>query len=181
MPEKTITNILTAKQIEREINKITFEILEENNGTQDLVLIGIRTGGVYLAQRLADKIEQNEGDIPPMGVIDITLYRDDVGTGFPNPVVGKTEIDFDIRDKVVILVDDVIFTGRTVRAALSGLIDYGRARAIKLAVMIDRGHRELPIEPTYIGRKVVTQKEEMVEVYLTPEAEKDQVVVISTK
>ena len=150
--------------MERALVRITHEILERNQGVKDLVLVGIRTGGVYLAERIGDRIERLEGIRVPFGIIDIALYRDDFAIGLPRPVVGKTEIPFPLKDKKVILVDDVLFTGRTVRAAMDALIDFGRPKFIQLAVLIDRGHRELPIQADYVGKKILTAPREEVTV-----------------
>lgn len=163
--------------MERTLVRITHEILERNQGVKDLVLVGIRTGGVYLAQRIREKIEQIEGARVPSGIIDITLYRDDFAVGLPRPLVGKTEIPFPLNDKRVILIDDVLFTGRTVRAAMDALIDFGRPQFIQLAVLIDRGHRELPIQADYVGRKIRTTPREEVTVTFRELEGQDRVVV----
>ncbi len=162
---------------ERALMRITHEILERNQGSRDLVLIGIRTGGVYLAERIRKKIEEIEKNKIPFGIIDITLYRDDSAIGLPRPVVGKTEIPFPLKDKKVILVDDVLFTGRTVRAAMDALIDFGRPQFVQLAVLIDRGHRELPIQADYIGKKVITVPLDDVKVFFQEMDNLDQVVI----
>jgi pyrimidine operon attenuation protein/uracil phosphoribosyltransferase len=138
------------------------EIIEKNGGAQDLVLVGIRRRGVPLAQRIAAKIKEFENVDVPVGALDITLYRDDLQTLAAQPVVGPTDIPVDVDDKVVVLVDDVLFTGRTVRAALDELIDLGRPRAIRLAVMVDRGHREIPIRADFVGKNVPTSRREVI-------------------
>ena len=163
--------------LERALTRITHEILERNQGVKDLVLIGIRTGGVYLAERIRDKMEQIERVQVPSGIIDITLYRDDFAVGLPRPLVGKTEIPFSLKDKKVILVDDVLYTGRTVRAAMDALIDFGRPQFIQLAVLIDRGHRELPIQADYVGKKIRTAPREAVTVTFRELEGQDRVVV----
>jgi len=163
--------------LERALTRITHEILERNQGVKDLVLIGIRTGGVYVAERIRDKIEQIERVQVPSGIIDITLYRDDFAVGLPRPLVGKTEIPFPLKDKKVILVDDVLYTGRTVRAAMDALIDFGRPQFIQLAVLIDRGHRELPIQADYVGKKIRTAPREAVTVTFRELEGQDRVVV----
>lgn len=150
--------------IDRTIKRIAHEILEKNKGIQDLAIVGIRNRGAYLAMRLARCIEEIDKRKPPVGILDITLYRDDLTVIAPNPVVHKTEIDFDITDKIIVLVDDVLYTGRTIRAALDELIDFGRPRCIQLAVLVDRGHRELPIRPDYIGKNIPTSQSEVVNV-----------------
>ncbi|PUU91176.1 MAG: pyrimidine operon attenuation protein / uracil phosphoribosyltransferase [Halanaerobium sp.] len=162
----------------RAITRIAHEILEKNKGTEDLVLIGIRTRGVPLAERLAAKIEEIEGIKLPTGILDITLYRDDLSTVAQQPIVHRTEIPFDITGKKVVLVDDVLYTGRTVRAALDALIDLGRPLQIQLAIMIDRGHRELPIRADFVGKNLPTSKEEVVDVNFKEIDEKDAVLLL---
>ncbi len=162
MPEKT-TVILNQSGIERALTRIAHEILERNKGVENLGLVGIRAGGDHLAAELARRIAVIEGEEIGLGAIDITMYRDDIGTRGSLPV-GRTDIPFDVDDKKVVLVDDVLFTGRTIRAAMDAIIDLGRPRNIQLAVLIDRGHRELPIRPDYVGRNVPTARDEDVEV-----------------
>lgn len=169
--------VMDGEEIERALVRITHEMLERNKGVKDLVLIGIRTGGVYLAERIRTKIEQIEKFKVPFGIIDITLYRDDFAMGLPQPLVGKTEIPFSLRDKKVILVDDVLYTGRTVRAAMDALIDFGRPKFIQLAVLIDRGHRELPIQADYVGKKVITAPQDDVMVSFHEVGNSDRVVI----
>ena len=169
--------IMDEGAMERALVRITHEILERNQGGKELALVGIRTGGVYLADRIRDKIEQVERVRVPSGIIDITLYRDDFAIGLPRPLVGKTEIPFSLKDKKVILVDDVLFTGRTVRAAMDALIDFGRPKFIQLAVLIDRGHRELPIQADYVGKKILTIPQEEVTVTFRESEGQDRVVV----
>jgi pyrimidine operon attenuation protein / uracil phosphoribosyltransferase len=169
--------IMEEDTMERALARITHEILERNQGVWDLVLIGIRTGGVYLAERIRRKIEQLEGARVPFGIIDIALYRDDFAAGLPRPLVGKTEIPFDLKEKKVVLVDDVLFTGRTVRAAMDALIDFGRPKFIQLAVLIDRGRRELPIQADYVGKKILTTAQEEVAVTFKEKEGQDGVVV----
>ena len=153
------------------------EIIERNKGTDNIVIIGIRTRGAILAERLAENLSKIGKVALPVGVIDITLYRDDVQDKLDQPVVQKTDLLFDIVDKVVVLVDDVIYTGRTIRAALDAIIDFGRPRAIQLAVLIDRGHRELPIGPDFIGKVVPTSRNERVEVHLIEQDGVDEVII----
>ena len=162
----------------RTLTRMAHEILEKNKGTKDLVIVGIRTRGAYLAQRLAEMIGQIDGHKPEVGLLDITLYRDDLSSIAQQPVVHKTEINFDIQDKKVILVDDVLYTGRTVRAALDELIDFGRPQFIQLAVLVDRGHRELPIRADYVGKNIPTSAKETVEVRLAESEGSDEVVVM---
>lgn len=161
---KVKKEIIDSDAMGRAITRIAHEILEKNKGTKDLVLIGIRTRGVPLAERLASKIEEIEGVNIKTGILDITLYRDDLSTVSQQPIVHRTEIPFDITGKKVVLVDDVLFTGRTVRAALDALIDLGRPKQIQLAIMIDRGHRELPIRADFVGKNLPTSKREVVDV-----------------
>ena len=143
-----------------------------------MALVGIRTGGVYLAKRLAKKLQEIEGTAVPIGELDITLYRDDLNARKEHPVLRKTDIPFDITHRKVILVDDVLFTGRTIRAAMDGLIDLGRPGEIQLAVLVDRGHRQLPIKATYVGKNLPTALEESVEVYLEEAGAPDRVVLL---
>lgn len=170
--------ILDKDTISRSLMRIAHEILEKNKGTGDLCLVGIRNRGAHLAKRLADCIEQIEKETIPVGILDITLYRDDLTLIAPQPVVHKTEINFDITDKHIVLVDDVLYTGRTVRAAMDALIDLGRPKSIQLAVLVDRGHRELPIRADYAGKNIPTAKSETIEVRLFEVDGKDEVVII---
>lgn len=170
--------LLDQEAISRALMRIAHEILEKSKGTQDLCLVGIRNRGAYLARRLAHAIEQIEKVSVPVGVLDITLYRDDLTLASAQPVVHKTEINFDIADKTLVLVDDVLFTGRTIRAALDALMDLGRPNSIQLAVLIDRGHRELPIRADFVGKNIPTSKNETVEVRLLESDGKDEVVIV---
>lgn len=169
--------ILNSIEIARALTRIAHEILEKNKGPKEIVLIGIRTGGVYLAQRLVRKIQEIEGDNIPIGELDITLYRDDLAIKKEQPTLKKTHIPFDMNDRKIILVDDVLFTGRTIRAAMDCLIDLGRPKMIQLAVLIDRGHRELPIRADYVGKNLPTAIDEKVEVLLEEIGEEDRVVL----
>jgi pyrimidine operon attenuation protein/uracil phosphoribosyltransferase len=162
--EKTL--LMDAQAIRRALTRIAHEIIEKNKGTKDIILVGIRTRGVPLAERLAVEIENIEGIKPPVGVLDITLYRDDLSTLSYQPIVRETQIPVEINDKKIILVDDVLYTGRTVRAALDAIIDIGRPTAVQLAVLVDRGHRELPIRADYVGKNVPTSSKEVVSVQL---------------
>jgi pyrimidine operon attenuation protein / uracil phosphoribosyltransferase len=155
-----------AKAVGRMVRRLADEILERNEGATGIALVGIRTGGLHLAERLQAQIAQAEGVRPPLGAIDITLYRDDVFRGLPRPEIGPTELPFEPGGVTVVLVDDVLYTGRTVRAALDALMDYGRPRAVELAVLVDRGRRELPIGADYVGLSVVTGADESVQVIL---------------
>ncbi len=166
--------------IQRALTRLAHQIMERNPNVDDFVLIGIRTRGVPLVTRLANIIKGIEGKPVATGILDITLYRDDLTTVAAAPVVRKTEIPFDIENKTVILVDDVLYTGRTIRAALDALIDFGRPLAIQAAVLIDRGHRELPIHADYVGKNVPTAREEIVHVLLK-ETDGDEQVVITER
>lgn len=176
MKEKA--KILDKDTLNRSLMRIAHEILEKNKGTQDLCLIGIRNRGEYLARRLSNCIQKIEDVSVPVGVLDITLYRDDLSLVATQPLVRKTEIGFDITHKKLVLVDDVLYTGRTVRAALDALIDFGRPQSIQLAVLIDRGHRELPIRADFVGKNIPTARNESVEVRLEEVDSKDEVVII---
>jgi pyrimidine operon attenuation protein / uracil phosphoribosyltransferase len=168
---------MDALQIHRTIMRIAHEIVERNKGVENLILVGIQKRGVPLAERLASAIEQFEGARIPVGAIDITLYRDDLQMISQVPIVGETAIKDDITDRVIVLVDDVLFTGRTVRAALDELIDFGRPSAIQLAVLVDRGHREFPIRADFVGKNVPTSPNETVEVFLSEIDGEEQVVL----
>jgi pyrimidine operon attenuation protein/uracil phosphoribosyltransferase len=172
--------VMDAEGIDRSLTRIAYEILERNKGVQELVLVGIRTGGVYLAERLRNKIAGTEGKLPPVGILDVTLYRDDLSTSHRTPRLGKTDIPFSLDGKKVVLVDDVLFTGRTIRAALDALIDFGRPRLIQLAVLIDRGHRELPIRADFVGKNLPSSLWEDVTVNLIEKSGKDEVVIGET-
>ncbi|MCX7634460.1 MAG: bifunctional pyr operon transcriptional regulator/uracil phosphoribosyltransferase PyrR [Syntrophales bacterium] len=169
--------VMDAEGIDRSLTRITYEILEKNKGIEDLVLVGIRTGGIYLAARLQKKIATIEGREPPLGILDITLYRDDLLTSNRKPRLGKTDIPFSLDGMKTILVDDVLFTGRTIRAAMDALIDFGRPKLIQLAVLIDRGHRELPIRADYVGKSLPSSLWDNVTVHLTEKDGRDEVVI----
>ena len=169
--------IMDTTSMRRAIIRIAHEMVEAGKGVSDLALVGIRTRGVPLAKRLANYIKDIEGKAIPVGILDITLYRDDLTTIAHQPVVHKTEIPFDVTDKTIVLVDDVLFTGRTVRAALDALIDHGRPGRIQLAVLIDRGHRELPIRADYVGKNVPTSKQEIVNVRLMETDNEERVFI----
>jgi len=164
--KQTSRTVMDAQEINRALTRVAHEVIEKNHGITNVALVGIRTGGVYLAKRLAKKLQEIEGTAVPVGELDITLYRDDLNARKEHPVLRKTDIPFDITHRKVILVDDVLFTGRTIRAAMDGLIDLGRPGEIQLAVLVDRGHRQLPIKATYVGKNLPTALEESVEVYL---------------
>ena len=169
--------IMDEQAIRRALNRISHEIIEANKGVEDVVIVGIRTRGVPLANRVAAGIKRIEGIDVPVGMLDITLYRDDLSTLAYQPIVHGTEILADINDKVVVLVDDVLYTGRTVRAALDAVIDLGRPKTIQLAVLVDRGHRELPIRADYVGKNVPTSSQEVIGVRLIDIDGEDKVVI----
>lgn len=172
--------ILDAKGVDRVLSRLTHEILEKNKGAEEIVLVGICSGGVPLSRVIQDKIRSIEGVEVPSGYVDITLYRDDLSRAGYQPRLKRTEIPFSIDEKKVVLVDDVLFTGRTIRAAMDALIDFGRPKNIQLAVLIDRGHRELPIRADYVGRNVPTARAETVEVLVGGETEEWKVVLRET-
>ena len=161
------TELIDGEGLRRAITRLAHEIIERNDGAASIVLVGIRRRGFPIAKRIAAKIREFEGVDVPVGALDITLYRDDLQMIAHQPVVSGTEIPFDIDERVVVLVDDVLYTGRTVRAALDELIDFGRPRAIQLAVIVDRGHREIPIRADFVGKNVPTSKREVIMVAVT--------------
>lgn len=167
--------------IQRAITRIAHEILERNHGTENIMIVGIRTRGVFLAERLQKKIQEIEKKSVPFGILDITLYRDDLGEIGARPEIRETAIPGDITGKTVILVDDVLYTGRTIRAALDALIDFGRPKAIQLAVLIDRGHRELPIKADYIGKNIPTSQNEEVILRIQEKDSQEEAVVTERK
>ena len=169
--------ILDAEGIQRVIIRIAHEVLERNQGTKNLVLVGIRTRGVFLAERLQKQIQSIEHTEVPLGTLDITLYRDDLGEVGPHATVRETELSCDLTGKIVVLVDDVLYTGRTIRAALDAVIDFGRPRAIQLAVLIDRGHRELPVKADYVGKNIPTSRDQEVVLRLTEKDGRDEAVL----
>jgi pyrimidine operon attenuation protein/uracil phosphoribosyltransferase len=168
--------VLDAAALDRALTRIAHEIIERNGGARDVTFVGLRTRGVTLARRLAAKVAAIDGASLPVGTLDISLYRDDLDLRGA-PVVRGTDIPFAVKDKTVVLVDDVLFTGRTIRAALDALIDLGRPKMIQLAILIDRGHRELPIRPDYIGKNLPTSRREAVAVRLTEHDGEDRVVI----
>lgn len=178
MSSKEKALILDKAGIDRVLTRVAHEILEKNKGPRDLVLVGIQRGGVHLAKRLAVKIKEIEKLDVPVGSLDITMYRDDLTTRKSQPVPQSTDITFDITDKIMVLVDDVVFTGRTIRAALNSVMDYGRPRRIQLAVLVDRGHRELPIRADYVGKNLPTAAKEKVEVMLAEDGGEEKVVIL---
>ena len=178
MGETTRVRVLDAASIDRSLTRIAHEILERNKGLRKIGLVGVQTRGVPLARRLAERLSAIEGVAPRVGVLDINLYRDDLSRIADHPILKRTEIPFDLDDAVVILVDDVLFTGRTVRAALDALMDLGRPRQIQLAVLVDRGHRELPVRADFVGKNLPTAETERVDVRLTETDGEDEVVIV---
>lgn len=173
--------LMNGKDIDRALTRIAHEIIEKNKGIERLCLVGIQRGGVHLAKRIASKISQIEQKEIPVGLLDIAFYRDDLNIRKNQPVVRRTEVHFEITDMKIILVDDVLFTGRSIRAAMDALMDIGRPASIQLAVLIDRGHRELPIKADYVGKNIPTALNENVEVQLEEEGIADKVVIKKTE
>ena len=173
--DKTV--LMDNEGIRRALTRIAHEIVEKNKGVDNIVLVGIRTRGVPIAERLSENIEKIEGKKPPVGVLDITLYRDDLSTLAYQPIVRPTELPVDITGKIVVLVDDVLYTGRTIRAALDAVIDNGRPKTIQLAVLVDRGHRELPIRADFVGKNVPTSSKEVISVQLQATDEAENVIL----
>jgi len=170
--------LLDGPRMNRAIRRMAIEIVEKNRGIEDLLIVGIRSRGVPIGERIAKEIGEMEGQEVPFGILDITLYRDDLTTIAPQPVVKPTKLPEPIDDKIVVLVDDVLYTGRTVRAALDALIDFGRPRAVMLAVLIDRGHRELPIHADVIGKTVPTDADEVIKVRMAELDDEDEVLIM---
>jgi pyrimidine operon attenuation protein / uracil phosphoribosyltransferase len=170
--------LLSAEEISRTLQRLAHEIVEKSGGTSDLALIGVRRRGVPLSQRLARIMKESARVEVPVGTLDITLYRDDLSTVAHQPVVQSTEIEFQVDDRDIVLVDDVLYTGRTVRAAMNGLFDLGRPRRIRLCVLIDRGHRELPVEASFVGRHVQTSDTEIVECRLREVDNEERVMLV---
>ncbi|MFA6636269.1 MAG: bifunctional pyr operon transcriptional regulator/uracil phosphoribosyltransferase PyrR [Candidatus Omnitrophota bacterium] len=177
MKESKEARVMDKEGIKRILRRVSHEIVEKNQGVDNLAVIGIKSRGAFLAERIAENLEKIEGKKVPVGAIDITLYRDDLTEVAEQPVVHSTEVGFDITGMKIVLVDDVLFTGRTVRCALDELIDFGRPANIQLAVLIDRGHRELPIRPDYVGKNLPTGRDEMIEVRIV-EVDSDEEVVL---
>ncbi|MFW6131590.1 MAG: bifunctional pyr operon transcriptional regulator/uracil phosphoribosyltransferase PyrR [Candidatus Aminicenantaceae bacterium] len=177
MEDKIKARVMDSKKIKRVINRMTTEIIEKNRNLKNLVIIGIRTRGIYLGKRITKKIKELENINIPVGVLDITLYRDDFSELEAQHIVQKTEIKFSIAKKNILLIDDVLFTGRTIRAAMDSLFDLGRPQKIQLLVLIDRGHRELPIRTDYVGKSLPTSKREVVQVKLKEVDDRDEVLI----
>ncbi len=172
------TVVMDSDEIRRAITRIAHEIIERNKGAEGLAIIGIQSRGVPIARRLADLIEKIEGTHVPVGSLNVALYRDDFATRLAPISVGKTEVDFDVTDRTIVLVDEVLFTGRTIRSALDAITDMGRPGSIQLAVLIDRGHRELPIRADYVGKNLPTARSEHVHVHLAETDGEDKVVIV---
>ncbi len=170
--------LMDKTDMDRAISRIAHEIIESNKGVRNVCLIGIQRGGVHIANRLAGRIKQIEGQEVLVGTLDIAMYRDDLDIRDEQPVIRQTDVPFDINEKVTVLVDDVFFTGRSIRAAMDALMDIGRPMAIQLAVLIDRGHRELPIRADYAGKNIPTARDETIKVELFEEEKEDQVMLI---
>jgi len=175
---QTKSQIMDKAQMERTIHRIAHEIIEQNRGLEKIRLVGIRSRGVPLAQRLSNYLKLIENQEIPVGILDITLYRDDLSTIAHQPVIKGSTLDFEIEDAIVVLVDDVLYTGRTVRAAIDALLDFGRPKQIQLAVLIDRGHRELPIKADYVGKNVPTSGEEIIKVSFEETDAEDSVKIV---
>ncbi|MBW3589079.1 MAG: bifunctional pyr operon transcriptional regulator/uracil phosphoribosyltransferase PyrR [Actinobacteria bacterium] len=175
--ERVKARVLEAEDMSRALRRIAHEILEHNKGIADVILIGIHTRGVPLAERLGSEIEEIEGQRPKVGAIDVSFYRDDIGIRRPKEI-SPTELPFDVSGKTVVLVDDVLFTGRTIRAAIDALVDFGRPDTIQLAVLMDRGHREIPIRADYVGKNIPTSANEQVRVHLAEIDGSDEVVIL---
>lgn len=178
MPEMN-KEILNKKDIERILSRMAHEIIEKNKGTENICIVGIQRGGVHLARRLAKIIKEIEGRDIEVGSLDIAFYRDDLGIRKEQPTVRKTDVPCEITDRKVVLVDDVLFTGRSIRAAMDALMDFGRPAQIQLAVLLDRGHRELPIRADYVGKNIPTSREENIEVQLIEDGLEDGVFIVS--
>ena len=172
------SQIMDKDQMERSLQRMAHEIIEQNRGLEKIRLVGIRSRGVPLAERLSSYLKLISNQEVPVGILDITLYRDDLSTISHQPVIKGSAVDFEIEDAVVVLVDDVLYTGRTVRAAIDALMDFGRPKHIQLAVLIDRGHRELPIKADYVGKNVPTSKEEIIKVSLEEIDGEDSVKIV---
>ena len=178
MARRKSARLMDADAVSAALRRIAHEILENNTAEQDLALVGIRTRGVPIAERVAAAIETISGTRPEVGILDINLYRDDVGLIADHPVLRKTEIPFDVDATGLVLVDDVLFTGRTIRAALDALMDLGRPAWVQLAVLVDRGHREVPIKADYVGKNIPTSRDQQVEVRIEETDGRDEVVVL---
>jgi pyrimidine operon attenuation protein / uracil phosphoribosyltransferase len=177
MEYRTKAVVLDGETVSRALTRIAHEILEANKGAKGIALVGILTRGAQVADRLAERIREIEGAEVPVGTLDISFYRDDVGARL-NPEVHRTDIPFDVEGRTIVLCDDVLFTGRTIRAAMDAIMDYGRPACVQLAVLVDRGHRELPIRADYVGKNVPTAARERVRVHLSPPDDRDAVEIL---
>ncbi len=181
MTNKEKARIMDSNALNRTLTRITHEILEKNRGSENLVIVGIMTRGACLAERIVKKISEIDKRKVPLGILDINLYRDDLTTIASQPVVHKTEIPVDINGKKLVLVDDVLYTGRTIRSALNALVDFGRPSQIQLAILIDRGHRELPIRADFVGKNIPTSLDEIIEVQVKEIDGEDGVILVEKK
>ena len=179
-PETKTHRVLSAQDISRALTRIAHEILERNGGAQEIALVGMHTRGVPLAKRLVQSIQEFEGFLVPLGSLDIVLYRDDLSRRI-RPLIRPSDIDFQVENKRIILIDDVLFTGRTIRAAMDALNDFGRPSQIQLGVLVDRGHRELPIRPDYVGKNVPTSSNQEIDVLLEETDDRDEVVIVEKR
>ncbi len=177
MPERIL---MSPEDMQRALVRVAHEILERNKGAQDIVLVGMQTRGVPLAERLATTIQGLEGFAVPVGSLDISLYRDDISSLALKPIIHRTDVPVDVTNKQVVLVDDVFYTGRSIRAAMDALIDLGRPQSIQLAVLVDRGHRELPIRADYVGKNIPTSRNEEIKVYVKEVDSEDKVTLLSS-
>lgn len=175
---KIKTKVVDGEGLDRILTRITHEILEKNKGSRDLILMGMRTRGEFLARRIQNKLKSIDGADLPLGVLDVTLYRDDFRMRIKQPEVSVSDITFDINEKHIILVDDVLYTGRTVRSAMNALMDLGRPASIQLCILVDRGHRELPIRADYVGKNIPTSHNEEIKVRMTEVDEEDAIYLI---
>jgi len=175
---KIKTKVVDSEGLDRILTRIAHEILEKNKGSRDLVLMGMRTRGEFLARRIQNKLKTIDGADLPLGVLDVTLYRDDFRTRIKQPEVSVSDITFDINEKHIILVDDVLYTGRTVRSAMNAIMDLGRPASIQLCILVDRGHRELPIRADYVGKNIPTSHNEEIKVRMTEVDEEDAIYLI---
>ena len=180
MDRKVKAKIIDETGLRRTVTRLAHEIIERNRGTDIIVVVGVRTRGVFLAKRIVEEIERIEGKKIPLGVLDLTMYRDDFRQRLKQPVLQQTDIPFDIDDKNIILVDDVLYTGRTIRAALDALMSFGRPAQIQLAVLVDRGHRELPIKPDYVGKNIPTSIGEEIQVKMKEIDDEDCVLLVES-
>jgi len=175
---KVKSTIMDSKQIERSLKRMAYEIIEHNRGLKDVCLVGIKSRGVPMAERMKKYIEEFENIKLPVGILNISLYRDDLSLIASQPIMNDSHIDFEVKDKKIILLDDVLYTGRTVRAAIDGVLAYGRPRNIQLCVLIDRGHHEMPVKPDFVGKEVPTSAEEIIKVSFLETDESDNVKIM---